>query len=199
MSKSIIYIVAAVAAGFLMLPAIVVSSVFGGGGPGCGSAAATVTGQPTQRWDAEQTTIATTIVEVGIRKQVPHWGLVIALATAMQESGLRNLSHLGESNDHDSIGVFQQRPSQGWGTPEQLTHPDYQAGRFFDTLLAVAGWQEMPLTQAAQQVQRSAYPRSYEKWARDALELAAFLGAANGSPLGRSMPEGVDKPGCQST
>jgi len=85
------------------------------------------------------------------------------VATALQESYLRNLGDLGPRNDHDSLGLFQQRPSQGWGTPEQIMNPEYAAGRFYEKLLGVDGWQAMALTTAAQRVQRSAYPDAYAK------------------------------------
>jgi hypothetical protein len=111
-------------------------------------------------WDTAQTAIAATIVAVGRAKGVPAWGWVVAVATAMQESRLRNLP----DGDADSIGVFQQRPSQGWGTPTQLASPIYQAGKFYDALLSVPNWQRLPADQAAQQVQRSAYPRAYGQW-----------------------------------
>jgi murein DD-endopeptidase MepM/ murein hydrolase activator NlpD len=98
----------------------------------------------------------------------------------LQESDLRNLPYLGADNDHDSIGLFQQRPSQGWGTPEQLAEPAYQAGKFFDALLQVDGWQEMPLTQAAQAVQNSAYPDAYSAHQNQAIALVAAVGASMG-------------------
>lgn len=177
MSKTIVYSVIAIAAGCLLLPAAVISSVFTDGASACAPATATTSGGPLHPWDTEQIAIAKTIIDVGVSKGVPHRGLVIALATAMQESGLRNLPHLGARNDHDSIGVFQQRPSQGWGTPEQLARPEYQAEKFFDKLLNVPHWQQLPLTQAAQAVQVSAYPNAYEKWTQDALHLAARLGS----------------------
>jgi murein DD-endopeptidase MepM/ murein hydrolase activator NlpD len=87
----------------------------------------------------------------------------------MQESGLRNLT----GGDRDSIGLFQQRPSQGWGTPQQLADPAYQAGKFFDKLITIDGWQQMPLTDAAQAVQRSAYPDAYAKHEPDAITVVA--------------------------
>lgn len=124
-------------------------------------------------WDAEQRNNVAVIVEIGAGKGVPPWGFVVATATAMQESRLRNLPHLGDDNDHDSIGLFQQRPSQGWGTPQQLASPAYQAGKFFDALLRVNGWQQMPLTAAAQAVQRSAYPDAYARWTAEALRLVS--------------------------
>ena len=135
---------------------------------------------PLRRYDGNQIANAAIIIDVGAGKQVPPWGWVIAVATAIQESGLRNLPDLGAGNDHDSVGLFQQRPSQGWGTPEQLADPRYAAGAFYDALLAVPGWQQMPLTQAAQAVQRSAYPDAYAKWTTDAAILVATLGATMG-------------------
>ena len=80
-----------------------------------------------------------------------------ALAAAFQESGLHNLSH----GDRDSLGLFQQRPSQGWGTPSQIMDPGYAAGAFYHRLAQVTGWQTTSVTDAAQQVQRSAAPDAY--------------------------------------
>ncbi|GAA2354866.1 hypothetical protein [Dactylosporangium salmoneum] len=111
--------------------------------------------------DAEQLANAATITAVGLTRKVPHKGLVIALATAWQESKLENLT----GGDRDSIGLFQQRPSQGWGKPEQIADPRYAANAFFTALLKVKGWQDMRVTDAAQEVQRSAHPEAYEKWA----------------------------------
>jgi murein DD-endopeptidase MepM/ murein hydrolase activator NlpD len=111
----------------------------------------------------DQVRIAAIIVRVGQDMNVPPRGWVIAVATALQESRLQNLPHLGEANDHDSIGVFQQRPSQGWGTPEQLADPAYQARKFYEKLLTIPGWESLPLTVAAQRVQVSAFPDAYAK------------------------------------
>ncbi|MFV2102114.1 C40 family peptidase [Micromonospora sp. LOL_024] len=129
-------------------------------------------------WDREQTGNAAAIVAVGERLMVPPRGWVIALATAMQESTLRNLP----GGDRDSVGLFQQRPSQGWGTPAQLQDPGYAAGKFYQALLAIDGWQAMALTDAAQAVQRSAYPGAYAKWEDDAIALVRVL--AGGTPVG---------------
>ena len=115
----------------------------------------------TQSYDADQLHHAAVIVTVGARRAIPARGQIIAVATAMQESNLHNLGFLGEANDHDSLGLFQQRPSQEWGTPEQIMNPEYAAGRFYDKLTQVPGWETMPLTQAAQAVQASAYPNAY--------------------------------------
>jgi len=111
----------------------------------------------------DQVRIAAIIVRVGQDMNVPPRGWVIAVATALQESRLQNLPHLGDANDHDSLGVFQQRPSQGWGTPEQLADPAYQARKFYEKLLTIPGWERLPLTVAAQRVQVSAFPDAYAK------------------------------------
>ena len=128
--------------------------------------------------DAAQMANAATITAVGVRRKIPERGVVVALATALQESKLENLP----GGDRDSLGLFQQRPSQGWGTPEQIRDPRYSATRFYAGLKKVRGWQEMRVTEAAQRVQRSAYPEAYEKWADEAGVLAAaLLGRATGA------------------
>jgi murein DD-endopeptidase MepM/ murein hydrolase activator NlpD len=106
---------------------------------------------------------AATIIAVGQKMNVPPRGWVIAIATALQESVLTNLGNLGSGNDHDSLGLFQQRPSQGWGTPAQVMNPEYASGKFYAKLLTIAGWEKMPLTDVAQKVQLSAYPDAYAK------------------------------------
>ncbi|MFI7174692.1 C40 family peptidase [Streptomyces spororaveus] len=108
----------------------------------------------------EQIPHAKTIVATGIAMKIPERGQVVALATAIQESRLRNLN----SGDRDSLGLFQQRPSQGWGTPEQIRDPVYASTQFYKGLLEVKGWQQMTITQAAQAVQRSGYPDAYAQW-----------------------------------
>ncbi|MEU8073111.1 C40 family peptidase [Micromonospora sp. NPDC049151] len=126
-------------------------------------------------WTSEQAGNAATIVAVGAEMHVPRYGWEVAVATAMQESTLRNLGHLGAHNDHDSLGLFQQRPSQGWGTPEQILDPRYAARKFYEHLVEIDGWQTMPLTQAAQAVQRSAFPDAYAKWQPEAEQLVAVI------------------------
>ncbi|KTR06075.1 LysM peptidoglycan-binding domain-containing protein [Curtobacterium luteum] len=127
---------------------------------------------------AEQWRNAATIVSVGRSLGVPQRGLVVALAAAMQESSLRNLSH----GDRDSVGLFQQRPSQGWGSAASLQDPATAAKRFFTGnpgktrgLLGVSGWASMSVTDAAQAVQVSAYPTAYAKWAGPAETWLASL------------------------
>ncbi|MFT4028439.1 MAG: LysM peptidoglycan-binding domain-containing protein [Protaetiibacter sp.] len=123
------------------------------------------------------------IIQVGRELGVPDRGIIIALAAAMQESSLRNIDY----GDRDSLGVFQQRPSTGWGTPEQLLNVSYAARLFYGGpsnpnkgvtrgLLDIVGWQELSLTQAAQAVQISAYPDAYAKWETSATSWLAQLG-----------------------
>jgi hypothetical protein len=125
----------------------------------------------------EQLQNATTIARVGRDRGLPDRAVVIALATAQQESGLRNLDY----GDRDSLGLFQQRPSQGWGTPEQVQDPVYAAGKFYDWLVTVPGWETGRLTEVAQAVQRSGFPEAYQKHEAMAEELTAAL-AANALP-----------------
>jgi hypothetical protein len=147
-------------------------------------------------WDGEQTSNAALIVAIGQARGVPAWGWVIAVATAMQESRLRNLP----GGDRDSIGLFQQRPSQGWGAPTQLRSPAYQTGKFYDALLAIPGWQTMPATQAADHVQHSAYPSAYARWTGPATRLVAQLTPPNAGPVSASTGNDIGIPdrGCLS-
>ncbi len=128
---------------------------------------------------ADQMANAATIAAVGIRKHVPDQAIVVALSAAFQESKLENLPH----GDRDSVGLFQQRPSQGWGPADQLRDPRFAATRFYNALLRVPGWEEMRVTEAAQRVQRSAYPEAYQKWAGEAAVLVEALGGHAASAL----------------
>ncbi len=137
------------------------------GAPSAGSPAAPPSGGSVTPLTAEMRTHAITIIQVGRELGVPEYGIVIALATAMQESSLRNLSW----GDRDSVGLFQQRPTSGWGTAEDLQIPSHAATLFYvgrsgytRGLLDISGWQSMSLTRAAQAVQISAYPDAYAKW-----------------------------------
>lgn len=141
-------------------------------------------------FDSEQVGNAETIVSVGAQLGVPVRGRVIAVATALQESGLRNLT----GGDRDSVGLFQQRPSQGWGSVQQLRDPVYAATRFYRKLLTVAGWQQMALTRAAQAVQHSAWPDAYAKHESAA---DALVTAIEGSGEWQSIPEDLQQ--CVST
>ncbi|WUQ32383.1 hypothetical protein OG764_13505 [Streptomyces sp. NBC_00239] len=145
----------------------------GGGAPRCTVRAAGGGSGEGSSYDlsSEQAANAATIAAVGTAKGMPERAVTIAVATAMQESGLRNLDH----GDRDSLGLFQQRPSQGWGTPEQVRDPVYAAGIFYDRLAEVRGYSRLPLTVAAQRVQLSAFPQAYAKHEPDAALLAAAL------------------------
>jgi hypothetical protein len=112
----------------------------------------------------EQLANAKAIMDAGQKMHLPARAWVIAIATSMQESQLKNIGDLGNANDHDSLGLFQQRPSSGWGTPQQLQDPEYAATAFYKGLVDVKGWNKLPLTDAAQAVQVSAYPDHYAKW-----------------------------------
>ncbi|MFJ1593141.1 hypothetical protein ACIOD0_23300 [Kitasatospora albolonga] len=114
---------------------------------------------------------AATISAVGTTRGMPERAVTIAIATAIQESTLRNIDY----GDRDSVGLFQQRPSQGWGTVAQIMDPVYSAGEFYDHLAEVPGYSRLPLTVAAQRVQRSGFPQAYAKHEPDAALLAAAL------------------------
>ncbi|MFJ6150775.1 hypothetical protein [Micromonospora profundi] len=121
----------------------------------------------------EQTANVKAIIAATKKAGMPERAAVISIGTSLQESKLENLGHLGDRNDHDSQGLFQQRPSSGWGTPEQITDPDYSTTAFLKGLKQVDGWQDMPLTVAAQTVQVSAYPDAYAQWEQQAADLVA--------------------------
>ncbi|MFG3418611.1 hypothetical protein [Micromonospora sp. NPDC048063] len=119
----------------------------------------------------EQVANAKAIIAATKKAGMDERAAVVSIATALQESKLENLGHLGDRNDHDSLGLFQQRPSSGWGTVEQITDPEYSTTAFLKGLKQVDGWQDMPLTEAAQTVQVSAYPDHYAQWEQQAADL----------------------------
>ncbi|MFJ3956320.1 hypothetical protein [Arthrobacter sp. NPDC090010] len=108
----------------------------------------------------DQSRYAALISAVGVSKGLPPRASSIAIATALQESHLRNLNY-GDAAGPDSRGLFQQRSSQGWGTEAEIMDPYYSTGAFYKALVKVPGYQSMPLTEAAQTVQRSAFPEAY--------------------------------------
>lgn len=111
------------------------------------------------RWklSPDQAQNAGLIAATGVQRGLPARAVTIALATALQESKLVNVDY----GDRDSLGLFQQRPSQGWGTPEQVQDPVYATGRFYDGLVTIDGYENLPITEAAQAVQRSGFPDAY--------------------------------------
>ncbi|MFA3874997.1 heavy metal transporter [Streptomyces sp. MMCC 100] len=150
----------------------------GAGAPGC-KVASGKGGRTPYEFTPEQAVNAATITAVGTARKLPERAVTIALATALQESALRNLDH----GDKDSLGLFQQRPSQGWGKPEEIMDPAYSAGLFYDHLVEVPGYLDLPLTDAAQRVQRSAFPDAYAKHEPDAELLAAALTGRSAATL----------------
>ncbi len=118
--------------------------------------------------DQQQAANAATITAVALQLGLPDHAVTIALATAFQESKLHNISY----GDRDSVGLFQQRPSQGWGTPAQLLDPRYAAAAFFRALARIPDWRTDSVTDAAQAVQRSSDPQAYARWESMARALA---------------------------
>ncbi|MEX0427581.1 hypothetical protein AB3X52_08125 [Nocardioides sp. DS6] len=121
--------------------------------------------------DPEQAENAALITGVAVKRGLPARAATIALATAMQESKLYNLT----SGDRDSLGLFQQRPSQGWGTERQILDPVHATNAFYDALVRIDGYETMVITEAAQKVQRSGYPEAYAAHEPDARVLASAL------------------------
>lgn len=142
-------------------------------------------------YDTEQMANAATIIAVGRQNNVPERGLVVAIAAAITESGLRNVNH----GDRDSLGLFQQRPSQGWGTPAQVMNPTYAATQFYRHLLAVPDWRRLSVTQAAQAVQRSGLPNAYAAHERAAYAITAAARGLTCTPASRpGTPAGTPEP-----
>jgi hypothetical protein len=121
--------------------------------------------------DLEQSGNAALIAAISVRRGMPARAATIALAAAYQESDLRNLDY----GDRDSVGLFQQRPSQGWGTRAQILDPEHSITAFYDALEQVDGYRELPVTEAAQRVQRSGFPDAYADHEPDARVLASAL------------------------
>jgi hypothetical protein len=132
----------------------------------------------------EQARNASLIAAIAVRRGMPAHAATIGLATALQESKLYNL----KGGDRDSLGLFQQRHSQGWGTPRQILDPVYATNAFYDALEKVSGWTTLPVTQAAQEVQRSGYPEAYAVYERDARALASALTGYSGAAFWCHLP-----------
>ena len=114
---------------------------------------------------------ATLISAISIRRGMPAHAATIGLAAALQESKLYNV----RGGDRDSLGLFQQRPSQGWGTPRQILDPVHATNAFYAALEKVPGYADLPVTVAAQRVQRSGYPSAYAVYEDDAWALASAM------------------------
>lgn len=139
--------------------------------------------------DLDQAHFASIIAGLAVLRGLPARAASIALATAYQETGIRNLDY----GDSDSVGLFQQRPSQGWGTKRQLMDPYYSTGKFYDALVKINNWESDDINDVAQKVQRSGHPEAYRDHEGDARVLASALtgqSAAGFSCLDRSGTEG---------
>lgn len=123
---------------------------------------------------------AALIAAIGIQRSLPARAVSIALATAYQESKIQNLP----GGDRDSLGLFQQRPSQGWGSAAEILNPVFAINSFYEALQKIPNYQNLEITVAAQKVQRSAYPNAYQRHAADARTLASAL--TGNSPAGFS-------------
>ncbi|MEV8426454.1 C40 family peptidase [Streptomyces niveus] len=141
---------------------------------------------------AEQVPNAQKIVATGIGLKVPKRGQIVALAAALQESRLRNLA----SGDRDSLGLFQQRPSKGWGTAQQIRDPIHASEKFYQRLLKVDGWEQLTVTQAAQAVQQSGHPDAYAQWEDLATALQKAI-AGTFPNTGDNETGEVDTSGCE--
>ena len=129
------------------------------------------TGDTAVEFDTEQAANAATVAVVAKQRGLPNHAVTIALATALQESKLFNVNY----GDRDSLGIFQQRPSQGWGTPAQLMNPTYATNAFYSHLEKLPGWRTLPVAEAAQLVQHSADGSAYAQWEERARALARAL------------------------
>ncbi len=160
--------------------------------PGCRAG----TGVQAIDLDPEQAEVAATIAGVAARHRLPRQAVTIALAAALQESKLHNLAY----GDRDSVGIFQQRPSEGWGSATELQDPIYATTKFYAALLKVHGYARMPVDQAAQAVQHSADGSAYQQWTDIAGQLTgAFTGKSPHTvscwytPSGQANLAGMEK------
>nr|WP_258723973.1 hypothetical protein [Cellulomonas sp. NS3] len=140
----------------------------------------------------EQADNAALLTAQGLDRGLPARAATIAIATALQESKLSNITY----GDRDSLGLFQQRPSQGWGTPEEIMDPVYATGRFYDGLVQVPGYDTLPITEAAQAVQRSGYPDAYAQHEGRARAWASALAGWSPATLTCTLrdPDGAGSP-----
>lgn len=126
--------------------------------------------------DEESLSIANRIIEIGKERGLPPRAWQIAIQAGKTESNLANLTH----GDRDSLGIFQMRPSMGWGSVAEVTNVDYQINKFYDVLQEVPGWEELRPGTAAQRVERSAFPLRYHEWEPMAAHLVSVEGEVEG-------------------
>lgn len=142
---------------------------------------------PEQNLDADQLHTVQVILTVVKKRSLPVRAAEVAVTASLVETELHNLNY----GDRDSLGIFQQRPSQGWGTPEQIMDPVYATNKFLDALVAVPNWQALSWGEAAQKVQRSAYPERYAKRTLEAKNIVAGVMSSTG---GENLDLCVDQP-----
>jgi hypothetical protein len=147
-------------------------------------------GTEVHEWAPDQASNAAAITAISIKRGLPPRAASIAIATAMQESKVRNV----QFGDRDSLGLFQQRPSQGWGTAEQILDPEYSTNRFYDELLEVEGFADMEIADAAQAVQRSAAGGAYAQHEAKARATASALSGESHAAVGCALRE-PEEPG----
>lgn len=149
----------------------------------------------TETYDEVQLNHAAEIIQAGNTAAVGQQGQLVALMTSLQESRLRNLANPaveesmglpndGQGADHDSVGLFQQRPSMGWGTVQEIMTPSKSASTFYERLKGVDGWESMSPGRAAQSVQASAFPDAYDKWEPTARTIMSALSGVQCSDTG---------------
>jgi hypothetical protein len=139
----------------------------------------------TFEWAPDQASNAAAITAIAVQRDLPPRAATIAIATAMQESKVRNVRF----GDRDSLGLFQQRPSQGWGTAQQILNPEYSTNRFYDALVKVDGYDDMDIAQAAQAVQRSAAGGAYAQHESQARATASVLSGQTRSGVGCALQD----------
>lgn len=196
-------LVLALTAAAILAVLVPVAAILSSKAVACGTIGAAGIGNTTPI-AANQTAYVQAVIGIGKTLGIPEQGWIVAIATGLQESGLKNyanenvtasmaIPHDAVGAKDDSLGIFQQRPSVGWGGPAQIMSIALAAEAFYgakpvgmtsDTgLMDVPGWQSMSLTDAAQAVQHSAYPEGYQHWAGEATQLAATNAAAPALPL----------------
>ncbi|WP_392542946.1 hypothetical protein [Oryzobacter telluris] len=139
----------------------------------------------TFEWAPDQASNAAAITAISVKRGLPPRAATIAIATAMQESKVRNVKF----GDRDSLGLFQQRPSQGWGTAEQILNPEYSTNKFYDALVKVKGYTDMDIAEAAQEVQRSAAGEAYAQHEPQARVTASVLSGQTASGIGCTLED----------
>ncbi|TCP48648.1 NlpC/P60 family protein [Tamaricihabitans halophyticus] len=159
------------------------------GQPGAGA-------QDAAQLDPEQREIVSLIVSIGKERELSPRAWQVAIQAGMTESGLRNLNY----GDRDSLGIFQMRPSMGWGTVAQVTDPPYQVNKFYDVLEELPDWKSMRPGDAAQAVERSAFPDRYHEWEPMAVHLLGNIGdiedpAGCGPGAGNRLPAPTEAAG----